>query len=480
MSEASNNLPPDPSPEADVPVGRQIPISLLLLALPIIASMLSRTVMTFADFVMVSQLGTEAQAAITPAGLLLFTVIGFGWGLLAMVNSFVSQALGRGNHEACASFAWQGIYLSAAMSLACIPMWFVAPAIFSYADHAPAVQEMELTYLRIGLWGVLPTLAAMGITNFFNGLHKPSVGLWTSVTANVFNIIANYVLIFGALGIPAMGIAGAAWATNLAALLQVSLLLGWMLHPKVDARYHTRRAWRFHAQRCWRILWYGLPGGVQLLIDVGTFAIFTLVLIGGFGTVQLAANNLVCRLLELSFMPTVGLGAAVTAAVGKAIGQGRHDIARTTAHWGAGFSMAYMGSIGVMYLFAGGPIASLLSDDPEVIAWSIRLFYLCAVFQLFDALNINYVHALRGAGDTHWPAIVQSVLAITIFVGLGWVIGNTYPQWGSLGPWAAATLYVSLLGCLVTWRFIRGPWESIDLMHEEPPQDEGLPTITNT
>jgi len=117
---------------------------LLVLAAPIIASMISRTIMAFADFVMVSQIGTEAQAAVMPAGMLLFTVTGFGFGLLAAVNTYVSQSLGRDRLHECAAYTWQGFYLAGVMAILVLPLWPAARPIFDVFGHEPIVREMEI------------------------------------------------------------------------------------------------------------------------------------------------------------------------------------------------------------------------------------------------------------------------------------------------------------------------------------------------
>ena len=460
--------------QEELPTGWRVPWSLMVLAAPIIASMCSRTVLSFVDFVMVSQLGPEAQAAIMPAGIVLFAIISFGMGILMAVNTFVSQALGRRDYQLCAVFAWQGFHISMLMGLIAVPMWFIIEPMFAWVNHAPAVQAMEVTYVKIGLLGMAPTLAGMGLANFFNGIHKPGVGLWAMIISNLFNIVGNYVLIFGHLGFPAMGIAGAAWATLAAAILQAIILLVWMLRPAFHNKFQTRTAWRLDTKRMARLLWYGLPAGVQHTADILAFTIFTLVLVGRFGTIQLAAHNLVFKLLEVSFMPTIGLGVALTAAVGKAIGHGRPDYARTLTRWTAGFSVAYMGTIGIGYVLFRYPLADLLSmHNPDVTAWAAKLLLLCAVFQIFDALNITHISALRGAGDNHWPAVASAVLSLLILVGGGYAIAIYYPSLGAVGPWMAATSFIVILGIIMHARWIWGPWERIDVF-EEPNADPEL------
>ena len=464
-------MPPDlPSSEVGR-IDRPVPIALLLLALPMIASMISRTVMSFVDFVMVSQLGTAAQAAIMPAGVLLFTVMAFGMGIVGTVSSFVAQSLGRERPRDCGAYAWQGVAVSVGLGLLVMPAWFVVDDLFVAVGHAPEVQAMEIVYVRIGLIGLGPSLAAMALTNFFNGVHKPMVGFWAALIGNVFNGLANYALIFGEWGFPEMGIAGAAWGTAAAAALQAGLLLAWMLRPSIDARYHSRATWRPRVAMIRRMLRFGMPAGVQFSVDIAAFTVFTLVLVGRFGTPQLAAHNLTFKLLEVSFMPAVGMGMAVQAAVAKAIGAGDKELARRIVRWAMIFTCGYMGTVALGYLLLRYPLARALTDSPEVVSTAVQLLLLCAVFQVFDAVGITHGHALQGAGDNRWQAVASAALVIVLLIGGGYAAALLRPQWGALGPWAAATFYIVVLGVTLwaRWRF--GPWESIEMLDHDDAEE---------
>ena len=444
--------------------GWMIGWTLLVLAAPVIASMISRTVMSFVDFIMVSQLGTEAQAAIMPAGILLFCVISFGIGLLSVINTFVAQSLGSGRLDDCSAYAWQGLWLSLAIAAALLPAWYVIPPLFHAIGHAPRVQEMEIVYVQIGILGLFPMMGSVALSNFFTGIHKPMVGFWAAFISNLFNAVANYALIFGNFGFPPLGMAGAAWATQLAALIQMLILLGWLLRPVAARLYGSRHTWRPSLWRLRRIVWFGLPAGFQFTIDIVAFTIFTLLLIGRFGTVQLAANNLAFKFLEISFMPLVGLSIALTAAVGKAIGQQQFHLARKVTHWAAGMGLVYTGLIAVAYLALRHPMVELLTDDPDVARWAANILVLCAVFQIFDAINMIHIGALRGAGDNHVPAMISAICVSVIFLGGAWLAIRFVPQFGSLGPWTAATAYIAVLGLGFWARWTWGPWEKIDLI----------------
>lgn len=445
---------------------RDIALGLLCLSGPIIATNISRTLMSLVDFIMVSQLGRDAQAAIMPAGLVLWTLIGFGMGLVSIVNTFVAQALGSSSHKNCGAYAWQGLYLSLAQSALVLPMWFLVDPLFAWADHGQTIRPMEAAYTKIGLLGIGPTVAAAALSHFFTGVHRPMVGFVTALISNVFNVVANYALIFGHWGFPAMGIAGAAWATVAASVLHAVLLVAWLLGPHYRKQFHSAYTWRLSWQHMKDLIRVGLPPGVQNSVDIGAWAVFTIFLVGRFGEVHLAANNICFKILEFSFMPAIGMGHALTAAVGKAIGQGRIDRARRYVYWCAVFCIGYMGLVGLMMAVFRHGLPGLLTNDAEVIRWAGYLMVMGAIFQIFDALNITFGGALRGAGDTLWPAIAWGISQLVILLGGGWLIARMVPEAASAGVWGVATFHVTLLGCILGLRYRYGPWAQLNLFRE--------------
>lgn len=435
-----------------------VPATLFWMALPIIVSMMSRTMMSLVDFIMVAQLGTEAQAAIMPAQILVFTIGHFGIGVLTLVNTLVSQSLGRGEPEHCGRYAWQGLYIGGVLGLAVLPLIFVARPLFAWVGHDPVVQEMETIYVQIMVLGLMPAMMGYAMIAFFNGLHKPTVSMVFTIIANIFNFAANYVLIFGFWIIEPMGFAGAAWGTVASQVLMFGLLFGWMMLPKFRRAYGTLSQWRLHWPSMRRLIGLGAPTGIHFTSDLVMFTIFTLFLVGQFGTVQLAAHNLVFRFLEFAFMPMVGLSEGLTACVGKSVGARNAERARQYVRWAIVFAVGYNLALGTLYVTVGTDLARLINNDPAVLVWVTKLLWVCALFMLVDGLGITHAGALRGAGDTRWPSAVAVVLSISIMIGGGYSITILYPELQSLGPWLCAAGYIITLGLMMVWRFWRGPW----------------------
>ncbi|MCH8807140.1 MAG: MATE family efflux transporter, partial [Planctomycetes bacterium] len=447
-------------------------LELLRLAAPIIGMTVSRMAMGFIDFVMVSQLGTEAQAAISPATLFVFALACLGMGAAQSVQTFVAQAEGRGEPEKGGSFGWQTYYIAAVLGLLTVPIVMTTEIWFGWiarvATHPDAVAALEIDYIRIALWSVAPSVVCAGLTGFFNGAQKPGVSLIAVLVSLAVNVIGNYLLIFGNFGFPEMGIAGAAVATLFAWSVRGVILTGAMLLPEFDRRYNTRHSMRPHWENLRGILRIGGPTAIMWMVDIGAWVVFMNLIIPPYGIVSMAATNVALQYMHVSFMPAIGVGMALCSQVGFAIGAGKPETAVLRAKVAARVTSLYMGGVGLLFLLGGYPLMAMLSEDPEVIRVGQHVLIWAAIFQVFDAMGITYMNALRGAGDTRWPAVVVALDCWVLFIGGGYACALWLPQIGLNGPWAMCMLYICLLGVLLWRRWRSGVWRSIKLFKEDP------------
>jgi MATE family multidrug resistance protein len=201
--------------------------------------------------------------------------------------------------------------------------------------------------------------------------------------------------------------------------------------------------------------------------DVAAWTVFMNVIIAGFGTAALAANSFAFTYMHLCFMPAIGVGHAVTALVGKYIGMRRPDLAARRAHLGFFVCAAYMVTTGLLLAAFRHQLIGVFSADPEVQRVGATLLLFVAAYQIFDAMFVVYVGALRGAGDTLVPAAVQAALVWTIVVGGGFVTRAYAPGYGVAGPWTLATVFGGILGLFLLARFQRGGWKHIRLTGRE-------------
>ncbi len=209
---------------------------MLKLSAPMVVAYISFTIMQFVDRLMVSRLGTEALAAVLPAGFVAFLPGSFAIGVMTSVNTFASQSLGRGDRKACSNYCWQAIYMGLAYSFVVLAfMWPAAPAIFKIMGHAPEVVAMEVIYLRIMLYVQILAVFIWSSSQFFMGVHRPIIMMYSAICGQVVNVAANYILIFGKFGFPAMGIAGAGWGTFIGVAVGMAIRMIMFLNSDINA-----------------------------------------------------------------------------------------------------------------------------------------------------------------------------------------------------------------------------------------------------
>jgi MATE family multidrug resistance protein len=440
---------------------------MLKLAAPMVVTTISFTIMQFVDRFMVSripQFGTEALAAILPAGFVSFLPGGFAIGAITSLNTFVSQSLGRGDKRDCSNYYWQAIYMGTAYFLAVVAiMWPTAPWIFKMMGQPPAVIEMEVIYLRIMLYAHVLAVINWSSGQFFMGIHRPIVTMCVSLCGQVVNVAANYVLIFGKLGFPAMGIAGAGWGTFIGIAVGAGINVAVFLSSGVNATFNSRRTLNIDFGKMYDLLKVGLPAGFGLMVNVAFWGVILFGLVGRFGTEALAATSAVLSYTSVSVMPVVGIGTALTAAVGKTIGKGRKDVALKQTSVCLRVALVYMGLVGICFFVFRNALMRFWSSDVEVIKTGVNILICAAIYQVFHAARTIYSGSLRGAGDTVWLAIVSAVGAVVILGLGGWLIARFFPSFGVLGPWAAAALSIVAVGLANRWRFKSKRWMKIDL-----------------
>ena len=440
-------------------------VEVLRMAWPASVAMLGTTIIKFVDGLMVSRVGAAPFSAQFLAGMTAFVPEAMILGLLTVVNTYVSQNLGAGQFRRAGQYAWAGMVVAFGAAMLISTLWFFSDTMFGLIGHEE--KALESMYFKYMIVAVLVTLPTRVLEQFFFGVHRPRIVLFASVVANVLNIGINYVLIFGKLGLPAMGLQGAAIGSVTAWTIQFAILLSIFLSPGLHGKFGTRMVRATRWLHCKDILRVGWPAGVQLCNDMLSWSVGVAVLAGSFGVAHRAATTIAMRYIGLAFMPAVGIGIATTALVGRYIGHRQPDIARKRAHQGVITAMAWMGLCGAVFLAFRYPLARFFATTDqadEIVRVGAKIMICAAIFQLSDAVGIVYIGALRGSGDTRWPMFVTLALSWGIIVGGGIAAVLLVPQLGSLGPWIAASVYVIVMGAAMAWRFESGAWRKIDLL----------------
>ena len=442
---------------------------MLKLAAPMIVTNISFTIMQFVDRLMVSRLGTNELAAILPAGVVSFLPGSFAIGVLTSVSTFTSQSFGRGENRECPKYCWQGIYMGLAyFAIVIAIMWPWSGWIFKAMGHEGAIIEMEVVYLRIMLYSQMIAVLIHASSQFFMGVHRPVITMYAAIIGQLVNVGCNYVLIFGKFGFPQMGIRGAAWGTFIGIVVGAGIRMWVFMGSGINEKFHSRSSLRPDPGKMKDLLKVGLPAGFGLMVNVSLWAMILLGLVGRFGKEAVAATSAVFSYINISVMPIVGIGTALTAAVGKSIGAGRNDIAKKQTSICLRIGLTYMGFVGLCFFVFRDNLMAMWSTDSKVIDTGVKILICAAIFQVFDAATIIYNGSLRGAGDTVWIAAMSAIGAIVILGGGGWVILNYFEELGIIGPWIAATVNIIAVGIANRWRFKSGRWMEIDLFRQRP------------
>ena len=436
--------------------------------------MASYTLMQFIDTLMLSHVGTTEATAASNSGLLAFSIISFGIGVLWVVNTLVSQAFGRNDCLSCGRYLWQGIWFGLLASLLLVPFLPVAPHMFRLFGHEPLLVREESTYIQIVLGATVLKMIGTTFWQFLLATDRPVDVMTATVCGVSVNAVAAWAMLFGHLGFHPMGVAGAAWGQNAGVLVETSLLIAFAMRPRIRRVYNVLD-WRLRWPEMKQLIVVGLPSGAQITADVLAWSLFSVWVMGQFGTKAMAANAFMMRYMVLSFMPAFGISTAITALVGRYIGRGRPDLAIQRANLGFALTAIYMVSCGVFFYLGRHRLMHLFTSDPEILNTGAKLLVFAAVYQFFDALYITYNGALRGAGDTLVPAVATAILCWGITVLGGYLVARRWPELGPEGPWTAATIYGVILGIFIYSRFRRGRWMSIHL--EQAPAPDTVPAF---
>ncbi|MDB5325462.1 MAG: MatE family transporter [Phycisphaerales bacterium] len=430
---------------------------LLTLAAPTVAQMASYTVMQFIDAWVLSHLGTEAPTAVGNAGFIGFSIISFGMGVMFVVNAMASQEYGRKRFKRCGRWMWQGVWFAMLFSILALVMIPLAGPMFHSFGHTTALADMEATYLKIFLLTPVFKLVGVAAGQFLLATNRPATSLSAAVAGVGANALVAVPFILGGFGLKGSGVVGAAWAQNVGSIVEGTVLILYAFNATSRNRYGSLN-WRFRPQSFARLLRIGLGTGVQITAEVSAWSLFMVYVVAHLGETANAANQFMFRYMAISFMPAFGISQAVTALVGRSVGEGRPDLAFRRAGLGYRVSTVYMICCGVGFAVFRYPLMQFFTADPAVQDIGATLLLFAAVYQLFDAMNVIYNGALRGVGDTFVPAMVTAGTCWGINVAGGTYIVLHWPQWGVAGPWTACTTYGLIVAVFAMCRFRFGPW----------------------
>ena len=449
--------------------GREV----LVIALPLVISSLSWTVMNFIDRMFLFRVSGAAMSASFFAGVVWFALFCLPLGICIYVGTFVSQYFGDRQFRRIGPSMWQGVWMSfAALPIAAVAIPF-APFLFGLAHHDAETLQLEISYFKILCYGGPALVVAQAFASFYGGRGETWVVMLVDTVVTLVNLVLDYLWIFGYGGFPEMGIVGAGLATTVALWLKVVIYLFLVFQAKHRSVYNTLGGLRFDRKLFGRLFYFGGPSGVQMLLDVLGFSVFIL-LVGRLGDLEAEATTIAFSVGTLAFMPIFGFGLAVSILVGQRLGEHRDDLAARATWTTYQISVIYIAILSGFYVFAPNLFlygflheSTLSLDENKALRTMVgNLLCFVATYNLFDATLIIFVSALKGAGDTRYILGVSLVMAL-LLAGLSWLAVEGL-QLGIYGCWTVVTAWVWVLGITFLRRFLQGPWRQMRVieMHE--------------
>jgi multidrug resistance protein, MATE family len=415
---------------------------MLRLAVPIVIIQVGMMTMGVVDTIMVGHISALALAAVALGNLYFFFLAIFGMGTLMVLDPVVSQAVGAGDRPAVARAVQRGVLMAVILTVPTALLLTCAAPVFGFARQPAEVIPLAARYALWSAPGVFPFLLFVVFRQSLQSMGSTTPIVWSIVIANVANAALNWVLIFGHLGMPSMGVVGSGVATSLSRGLLAGGL--WLvarrrLSPLMFPVCPEIRELRPLS----RMLRLGLPIGGQHVLEFGAFALVALMM-GWMGTRQMAGHQIAINLAALSFMVPLGVGDAASVLVGQAVGREDPAGTRSAARAALILGAAFMSLTAAIFLGFPHQLAGWYTREPDVVSIAAVLIPIAGVFQLFDGLQVVSGGILRGVGDTRGPMLINLVgywaLGLPVSGYLGFVLKE-----GPVGLWWGLVLGLAVV-----------------------------------
>jgi putative MATE family efflux protein len=429
------------------------------LAWPAMLELLLMSLFGMIDMVMVGNINEQSLAAVglsnqpTQLALAVFQALNVG------STALVARFIGAGDKEKAKAAVRQSLVLVLIMGTAISILGFIfAGDVVAFMGAEPDVLPLGTVYFQIISVGWIFTTISMGMAAVLRGVGDTMTPMRYNIISNSLNVLGNYILIYGKLGFPAMGVAGAALSTTITRGIAAIMALYAIYKPGSSIGLSLKDNYRFDKDLLKRLLNVGLPSAAeQLLLRTGQLVFVRTV--ASLGTSVIAAHQIVLNVFSISFTPGMAFGMAATTLVGQSLGARRPDIAERCGYEARRIGMYIAMSMAVVFFFFGSYIADLFTNEPDIIAMAATSMKIIAVIQPMQSTQFILAGALRGAGDTRWP-LYSSFIGIW---GIRIVLAKLFIEmgWGLVGAWLAQGCDQIFRSIFIYSRYKTGHWKKI-------------------
>ena len=466
------------------PQDKQISKEVFKLALPVIVSNLSRVLMSMVDVAMVGRLGAEALAATGMGAMLFWGALSFVLGIRTGVQTLVSRRLGQKIDKECGTALHNGLFMATLYALPIsLAGWLWAKDIIPFFIQDITATRLAIDYTAIVFISLLFSAYSFVFQGFYTGVQKTKVHMNVTVTSNAINVYLNAGLIYGSDGVaqffadtipslsflsklwqwttfPAMGVKGAAIATLIASICMAVHYFLFLFSSQIKDRFSV---FNLSTDRIMmmRQLKLALPQGIQEAVIAVGWSVFYKIM-GMIGLIELATTELLFTIMHASFMPALGVGQACATLVGKYMGEKKIHKSEASIKESIRISVYIMGTMGMSFILIPEYYLFLFTDDPEIIRMGVFGLRMIGAVQFLDAIGFTLWFALSGAGNTLFPAVVESCLTWGVIV-LGSYVFGVVLNLGFKAPWLLFPIYMGLFAGIMVWKISKGDWKEIEV-----------------
>lgn len=440
---------------------------LLQIAIPMIIAMACDGIMTFTDRLFLAKLGPEQMNAALGGGVAVQVLTFLFIGLIGYSSALVAQYLGANEKERTSIVTFQAILIS----IAAYPLiLLVKPVIFflfKFANIPPVQLGYQFEYSGVLLWGAVFVLLRQAFASFFSGLGRTKIVMVATLTAMIVNVVMDYILIFGKLGFPQLGVSGAAIATNIGAFSAVLVLSVAYFRKSNLATYAITKSFHYNKEVMKKLLFYGYPAGLEMFLNF--FAFSTMVsLFHAKGEHIATATTIMFNWDLVSFIPLIGIEIAVTSLVGRYMGAKEPNNAHHAAISGIKSGIFYSILIFIIFISIPEMLVNVFKPDSingtfiQAFPIAVSMLKLATLYVLAEAMMVAIVGALRGAGDTHFT-MMASVAMHWFLVPILYIALNIFNMSGLVG-WLLIIIVFLLFCGAIGLRFRNGKWKNLNII----------------
>jgi MATE family multidrug resistance protein len=433
----------------------------LNLAYPIIIGQLGFIMMGVVDSVMVGSVGAVPLAASSVGNSLFILIFIVGLGISVAVTPLVAIAVGGGRYDECGTLFRQSMLINLVVGIILALIIIFGSGLLIYINQPPEVVKQAQSYSKLLGISVIPSMIFSSYKQFIEGFSVMKPAMVVVLLANLINVLFNWLLIFGKMGFPQLGLDGAGWSTFVSRIFMALALMTYVMRTENFRQYDvTLRFKNINIKVIKKILALGLPSGVQYFFEVGAFS-FAVIMVGWLGTYQLAAHQIAINLASISFMCAVGVSAAGSIRVGNAVGRKNILEIRRAGFTAIIVSASIMGTFGIVFITLRNILPGLYIDNHSVISFASSILIIAALFQISDGVQAVGIGVLRGLTDVKGPTIITFIAYWILALPMGYLLGFIL-EYGIVGVWIGLFLGLTTSALLLTLRFNKKSKQIVD------------------